>query len=233
MPLFHSMGAFASGLFRRGSRFGMRTLLIIMSLCCVAMGAWTIYVQPFRAQAASLAKVGDLGGSTSGVAASGPVWHRWLIEAMVGKEQFVHVERADLRNCRVSAADVPLLAGLKFLKTLHLDRAEVTDENIAALTRMTNLRELSLTYTRISDEGLAQIARLPNLRTLHLTGVPISDASLKPLAAAAELRELYVRWTRITADGANKLQKALPNCMVHHHEIQQAPAADSDADTSS
>jgi hypothetical protein len=193
------------------------------------MGAWTVYVQPFRAQAASLAKVGDLGGSTSGVTAHGPGWHRWLVETMVGRDQFIHIERADLRTCRVTAADVPSLAGLPFLKALHLDRAEVTDANVAALTRMTELQELSLTYTRISDDGLAQIVRLPNLRTLHLTGVPISDKSVNTLATAEALQELYVRWTKITAKGAGALQHALPNCLVHHHEIQPLSTATADA----
>ncbi|MBA3481520.1 MAG: hypothetical protein H0T51_06870 [Pirellulales bacterium] len=224
MPIIRSTGEKAIGVLRRGSRFGMRTLLLATSVVCIAMGAWTIYVQPFRAQAASRARVGDLGGKTSAVTATGPDWHRWLVETMVGSDQFIHVDRADLRGCRVSAADVPPIAGLRYLKTLYLDRAEVTDENIAALARMSELEELSLTYTSISDEGLARIAALPSLRTLHLTGIPITDASLGSLAHAPWLREIYIRWTKVTPDGVERLRRALPNCQIHHHVIQ-APAA--------
>lgn len=225
MPIFRSAGEQAIGVLRRGSRFGMRTLLLVTTLVCVAMGAWTIYVQPFRAQAASRVQVSDLGGTTSALTAPGPNWHRWLVETMVGPEQFIHVARADLRGCRVSSADVPPIAGLRYLKTLYLDRAEVTDENIAALASMSELEELSLTYTSVSDKGLARIATLPSLRTLHLTGVPITDASLDSLAHAPWLREIYIRWTKVTPEGVERLQRALPNCQLHHHVIQTPAAA--------
>jgi hypothetical protein len=216
------IGALPYSAIRRGSRFGMRSLLLATSLCCVAMGVWTVYVQPYRDQAASLAKVSELGGLASSVGAPGPGWHRWLVETMVGPNQFVHVNRLDLRGRRVRASDVQSLNGLRFMRTLYLDRAEVTDSNVAVLGRMNELQELSLTYTQITDGGLATIVKLPKLRSLHLTGVPISDASVESLAQASLLEAVYLRWSGVTSQGAQRLAAALPKCRVHHHQIQQA-----------
>lgn len=220
MLLVRWIGGMAFGVVRRGSRYGMRSLLLATSLCCVAMGTWAIYVQPYRDQAASLAKVNELGGLSTIVAARGPAWHRWLVETMVGSKQFVHVDRVDLRRCKVRAADLPSLGGLRFLRTLYLDRAEVTDANIVVVARMAELQELSLTYTSLTDDGLAAVAKLPKLRSLHMTGVPITDDSVDSLARTATLEAIYVRWTRITSHGASKLAAILPNCRVYHHEIQ-------------
>jgi Leucine Rich repeat len=220
MSLIRWIVAKVFGVARRGSRFGMRSLLLATSLCCVAMGTWAIYVQPYRDQAASLAKVSELGGLSSSVAARGPAWQRWLVETMVGPKQFVQVDRVDLRRCKVRAADLPSLGGLRFLRTLYLDRAEVTDAGVVVVARMAELQELSLTYTPLTDDGLAAVATLPKLRSLHMTGVPITDDSVESLARATTLEAIYLRWTRITSHGASKLAALLPNCRVYHHEIQ-------------
>jgi hypothetical protein len=225
MPLFSRLHSAASRALRRSSRFSMRTMLLLMSICCVCMGVWTLYVEPFRAQAASLQKVSELGGKSVSTAAAGPRWQRWLVETMVGSEHFVDVETVDLRGRRVTSRDVASLAGLRRLNTLYLDRGEVTDDNVVTLANMAELRQLSLIYTRVSDAGLTRLANHANLQTLYLTGTPVSDSSVKTLSSLPSLREVYVRWTGISADGARELQKALPKCAVHHHEIQRAVAA--------
>jgi hypothetical protein len=192
-------------LLRKASRYSVRSMLALMTLCCVAMWVWTLYVQPFRVQAASLKRVNELGGATVSAEAQGSDWHRWLVERMVGSKQFVEVQVVDLRGRPVNASDVSALSGLRFLKTLHLDRADVSDANVAALASLAQLEQLSLTYTRIGDAGLSQLGRLANLKTLYLTGVPVSDKSIGLLAQLPSLRTLYVRWTNISADGVEKL----------------------------
>ena len=39
------------------------------------------------------------------------------------------------------------------------------------------------------------------------------------LARQPAMKELFIRWTRITNEGADRLAKALPNCAVHHHAL--------------
>jgi hypothetical protein len=217
---------------RKASRYSLRSLLVLMTLCCVAMWIWTLYVQPFRVQAASIKRVNELGGASVSVEAQGSEWHQWLVETMVGPKQFVEVQGVDLRDRPVKVSDVSALSGLRHLRWLHLDRAEVSDANVSVLSNMAELEQLSLTYTQISDEGLTQVGRLAKLKILYLTGVPVSDKSIGLLAQLPSLQTLYIRWTNISADGVEQLRKALPNCAVHHHEIQRAIAAPAMPETS-
>lgn len=205
----------------RPLRFSIRSFLVFTALCCLALGAWSLYVQPYRDQAASLTRLSDLGGTTSSVGAAGPPWQRWLVELFVGPQGFVEVRTADLSGRKIAAADVQSLSGLIYLQSLRIDRAELNDENIAAIARMSNLKELSMTYTKIGDDGLREVTRLPKLEKLHLTGVPVTDKGVALLASMPAVNELFIRWTMITNDGAERLQALLPNCRVHHHEAKR------------
>jgi len=212
-------------LLHKASRYSIRSLLGLMTLCCASMWIWTLYVQPFRVQAASLKRVNELGGATVSAEFQGSKWQQWLVQKMVGPKQFVEVQSVDLRGRPVKSSDINALSGLRHLKSLHLDRAEVSDANVAALANMAKLEQLSLTYTQIGDDGLSQLGRMANLKTLYLTGAPVSDKSIGLLTQLPSLRALYVRWTNISADGVEQLRKGLPNCAVHHHEIQRASTA--------
>ena len=208
----------------RPLRFSIRSFLVFTALCCLALGAWSLYVQPYRDQAASLTRLSDLGGTTSTVGAAGPPWQRWLVELFVGPQGFVEVRTADLRGRKIAAEDVQSLSGLSYFQSLRIDRVEVNDENIAAIARMSNLKELSMTYTKIGDDGLREVTRLPKLEKLHLTGVPVTDKGVAILASMPAVSELFIRWTMITNDGAERLRALLPNCRVHHHEAKRIAA---------
>jgi hypothetical protein len=206
----------------RPLRFSIRSFLVFTALCCVALGAWSLCVQPYRDQAVSLSRLAELGGTTTSIGAAGPRWQRWLVTAFVGQQGFVEVRTADLRGLKIPAEDVQSLSGLIYLQSLRIDRAELNDENIAAIAGMSRLTELSMTYTKIGDDGLREVARLPKLEKLHLTGVPVTDDGVALLASMPAISELFIRWTKITNDGAERLRVSLPNCRVHHHEATQA-----------
>lgn len=208
----------------RPLRFSIRSFLAFTALCCLALGAWSLYVQPYRDQAVSLTRLAELGGTTTSVGAAGPPWQRWLVELFVGPQGFVEVRTADLRGRKIAAEDVQSLSGLIYLQSLRIDRAELNDENIAAIARMSNLKELSMTYTKIGDEGLREVSQLPKLQKLYLTGAPISDEGVALLASMPSVSELFIRWTKITNDGADRLRASLPNCRVHHHEAKRTTA---------
>ncbi|MCC6494290.1 MAG: hypothetical protein IT424_14860 [Pirellulales bacterium] len=208
-----------AALLLRASRFSLRSLLLLTVACCAVLGVWTVHVQPFRDQAASLKGVTEMGGTFETVRVDGPAWRRWIVQRMVGPDSYVHVRRVDLRGRTVSADGVSALAGLRFLENLYLDRAEVNDDAALALAPMQGLQELSLCYTGLSDQGLVRLGPMPHLRTLYLTGVPVSDASVDNLARHAELAEVYLRWTGFTASGVAELKARLPQCAVHHHQL--------------
>jgi hypothetical protein len=224
MAKLRSIMASTLRLVLRPLRFSIRSFLVFTAFCCLALGAWSLYVQPYRDQAVSLSRLGEMGGTTTSVGAAGPRWQRWLVEAFVGPQGFVEVRTADLRGRKITAENVQSLSGLIYLQALRIDRAELNDENIAAIARMSNLTELSMTYTKIGDDGLREVTRLPNLEKLHLTGVPVTDDGVALLAAMPAVDELFIRWTKITNDGAERLRASLPNCRVHHHEAAPASA---------
>jgi hypothetical protein len=200
-------------------RYSLRTLFVLMTLCCLLFGAWALYVNPYRQQLRSLAVVNRLQGAVIRAPAEGPAWQGWLVTTMLGKETFAQVTEVDLNYKKVSDADLRQLAGLIHLRKLSLDYTAVTDDGIASLQSMPNLQEVSLRYTKVADEGAAHLSRLPSLRTAHLTGTKITDAGALALASNPQITELYIRWTGISDEGAERVAAALPDCAVHHHTL--------------
>jgi hypothetical protein len=200
-------------------RFSLRTLFILMTICCLVFGTWAAYVNPYRLEARSLAEVKRLQGEFELVRAEGPEWHRWLVTTLLGDDAFVHVTKVDLNGRDVDDNALRALAGLVHLQFLSLDYTQVTDDGIAVLRSMPHLRHLSLRYTAVSDRGAAQLAALPSLNTIHLTGTKLSDESIDALARHGGLSALYIRWTQISDSAAARLAAALPGCSVHHHAL--------------
>lgn len=199
--------------------FSLRTLFILTTLCCLAVGAWAVYVNPFRAEAQSLTEVKRLQGEFEVKPAEGPGWQRWLVTTFNGKDAFAHVTKVDLSGRKVDDATLRALAGLTHLQELKLDYTPVTDAGAANLKTMRELRRLSLRYTGIADKSAEHLAALPNLEIVHLTGAKMTDAAVEKLGQHPAMKEIYIRWTQITNDGAARLAKALPNCAVHHHAL--------------
>lgn len=70
---------------------------------------------------------------------------------------------------------------------------------------------------RIGDKELQELARLPamsRVRSLTLEGTSVTDAGLKCLAKLRRLQNVDLRNTRVTAEGAKRLKRALPNCNI-------------------
>jgi hypothetical protein len=200
-------------------RYSLRTLFVLMTLCCLLFGAWAVYVNPYRQQQRSLAVVNRLQGTVTQAPAEGPAWQGWLVTTMLGENAFAQVTGVDLNNKKVGDADLRQLVGLIHVGKLALDYTDVTDGGIVALESMPKLQTISLRYTTVSDGGAAQLGRLPNLRVAHLTGTKITDAGIDALAGHPQMKELYVRWTGITDAGAERLAAALPDCAVHYHAL--------------
>ena len=83
----------------------------------------------------------------------------------------------------------PTDSELRYLKasteSLDLGISEVTDEGLAALTRLRNLKSLSLAVG-FSDAGLVHVKGLSSLQRLSLRGSKVTDAGLKHLTTLAE-----------------------------------------------
>jgi len=166
------------------------------------------------------------------------------IGQLKGLYQFV------LPSSDISTIGLERLKPLTELEILGLgDCRNIHDESLVHLSAFTHLRDLGLDLTRISDEGLRHLAPLENsLRSLnlarcpnisgaglrHLTGLtklrclwcqgtPLTDEALPHLQQMKSLRILDVSETKLSAEAAAALQKALPDCVVLHESLADVP----------
>ncbi|MCC7476541.1 MAG: hypothetical protein IT425_14210 [Pirellulales bacterium] len=216
MPRFH---------INRWTRFSLRTLFALMTLVCIVVGLWSVYVNPFRMQLQALASVQHLQGNATTTAATGPGWQRWLVVTMLGDEGYARVTSVDLRGCKVDDQSLGSLAGLRYVEVLQLDRTLITDDGLSAFLSMPHLRELHLRYTPITDRAAPLLAQLQNLKSVHLTGTKLTDLAVKDLSKLRNLETLFIRWTRITDPAAAQLAANLPDCAVYHHSLSQPTSA--------
>jgi Leucine rich repeat/Leucine Rich repeat len=203
----------------RWKRYSLRSLFVLMTVSCVGLGAWSVFVNPYRLQARSLAEVNRLQGEVRFEPADGPDWHRWLVVNLLGDDAFTHVTQVNLAGRPIDDNALRSLTGLTHLMELNLDHTRITDDGLTAIRSMPELSTLSLRYTPVSNRSAAVLSGLPKLNKLLLTGTKLSDETVAELAKISSLSELYVRWTQITDDGAARLAEALPACTISHHAL--------------
>src|SRR5262249_9764921 len=121
------------------------------------------------------------------------------------------------------------------LKSLSLQRCNLTDEGLAAIAELPHLEQLDLSEARgLTEAGLATLARCPKLYRLtlrkcglgdpaiarlrdfpvlphpDLNGNPISDQAISSLSAIPKLNAIWIGETGMTETGIARLKAALP-----------------------
>jgi serine/threonine protein kinase len=76
------------------------------------------------------------------------------------------------------------------------------------------LRHVVLWGRKLRDDDLKNIKGLAGLRTLNLAHTAVSDRGLDQLRELSGLKQLRLNNTAVTADGARRLQSALPGCVI-------------------
>lgn len=97
---------------------------------------------------------------------------------------------------------------------LDLSRTKVTDADLAHLSGMRNLSRLMLSRTGITDAGLAALKANAALETINLYGTAVTDAGLIHLSEHKALKKVFLFESKATAEGAKKLEAALPGSTV-------------------
>ena len=90
----------------------------------------------------------------------------------------------------------------------------VQEESLRILERWPQLEAVEFTGSLVQDHQLKRVGRLTNLKTLALDNTQITDAGLVHLEGMHGLRELNLRYSKVTAEGVEKLQMALPECRI-------------------
>jgi hypothetical protein len=193
---------------RRWLRFGMRTLLVLVTLLCVWLG-WLMHgVHKQRNAVAKLEKHGARFVYFPVFAMSPwndilPPSVRRRLNASLPSNDWkrlisVWVENVDFRD-----EDIDIFRDLPHLDRLRLPGTSLTDAGLSRLANLnaTNLTLLDLRQTKITDAGLAEVGKVKGLEWLFLADTGITDAGLEHVAKLADLEYLSLDDTQVTDAG--------------------------------
>lgn len=107
---------------------------------------------------------------------------------------------------------------------LDAGQSDVTDAHLSVLANLPNLVRLDLSKTGVSGSGLSAVSDLSFLEYLNVYGSMVDDAALEHLASVKSLKSLYVWQSKVTPEGAARLEQALPNVVINTGAAE-APAS--------
>ncbi len=107
---------------------------------------------------------------------------------------------------------------------LDLKGSTVTDAQLRVLAKLKNLQRLHLERTAVGDAALAQVKGCAQLVYLNLYASKVTDAGLKQLESLGKLANLYVWQSQVTPAGIAQLKKALPGVEVDGEPELPKPA---------
>ncbi|MCC9604692.1 protein kinase [Blastopirellula sp. JC732] len=141
------------------------------------------------------------------------------------------LEYIDFRYCTSLRDDaIPFLSKLEFVRQLHLRGTPITDAAFASLGQMQSLRILDLgNCQELTGSGLTHLKSLPRLHRLQLERTNLTDEAIPYLSELKTVRVLNIANTKITPEGAAKLQAAIPQCVVLHESLDDIPWRSPDA----
>lgn len=160
---------------RRRRRLQWSLRLLLLLTALCAVGVRFLVVPYWREASVRRWLDGIEAGTT--IVVGGPEWLR----AMIGDRFFEHVVAVDFWDCQISDADLARLTRLTKLETVNLRRAPISDAALEHLGHIETLRELVLFGTSVGDEGLRHIEHLPNLRRLWVGETTVTLTALEHL----------------------------------------------------
>jgi len=164
-------------------------------------------------------------------------WSRWLTESdLLRISRIRNLRRLTIDSDTIEEEGFKHLKNLKNLTELHVNSPSVGDKALNYISRVENLHVLQLLNSAVTDTGLECLENLCNLRSLDLSNCSnITDSGLVHLEKVTSLRRLklfsedeepysrsllilhnypYFPNPRVTREGVERLQKALPECEI-------------------
>ncbi len=97
------------------------------------------------------------------------------------------------------------LAGLSNLESLYLANTRITSTSVPILAKLRSLKVLDISGTQISG-GLEPLIQLDQLTVLSVNDLELSDADTEAIGQIPKLQLLYVKGTKISEEGLQKLR---------------------------
>ena len=116
------------------------------------------------------------------------------------------------------------------LYCLRLQNTRIGDDGLRHLVGL-NIIDLHLQRTDVTDRGIAYVALMPKLSSLDLQDTAVTDAAIPDLEKLKQLHNLYLRGTRVSVAGCQKLHAALPKLSLQMPDGDSLPAKDTEGET--
>lgn len=195
-----------AGFFRRGAKYSLRSLMVVILSANVILAASVFLVnresQRAATQRSAVERLSALGGQC-------------------GYQLRRGVSSAPAQALGVAFGALGDRTGLEYLgsvASVNLANKRVTDGDLAVLSDLPDLRYLDLSGTQITDRGLRYLRDLDRLEQLSLSATRVTDDGLRDLQELRAIQIISIRNTAVTAEGARALRKALP---PHYIRIDQ------------
>jgi Leucine-rich repeat (LRR) protein len=125
------------------------------------------------------------------------------------------LEVLNMGGALVTDVGMKALTPLVHLETLDLSRMDITAQGLEPLTKLPKLRRVDLWQSaRVDDKAAQYLLRMKNLETLDLSDTSVTDALLDQLQGIKQLKALFLAGAKVTAERAERLRKARPDCRV-------------------
>jgi hypothetical protein len=171
---------------RRWLRFGLRTMLLTVTMCCLVLG-WCAEKRRRLVNA---------------------------IESIISGGDLVA-----LQNSRGTPDDLTRLR-LRFWDNSDLPRAVFmlgmeSEDEVVTISEIESLQHLILFTDAPCDAWIRHLRNLKHLSYLRLRCPHLSDRAIDDLAALRSLTTLCLDSSAMTAEGLEKLRRALPTCRIY------------------
>ena len=125
-----------------------------------------------------------------------------------------HLKMLSLGITNITDAGMFYLKDLNSLESIGLHGTKIKSEGLKHLQGK-NLSILGLNQTNIGDADIEFIATFTNLKSLYLVGTKITDASIPHLKKLTNLQRVDIVGTKISAQGKQELQAAMPGLKIY------------------
>ncbi len=121
----------------------------------------------------------------------------------------------NLNSAGTTDEDLELVGRLTGLEQLDVSTTDITNAGVRHLRGLTKMRDLRIKETYVTDVGVAALAPMQDLTTLNLKGLDITDASLRLLANHPQLDLLVLSdGRRFSHHALAELRRRLPACEI-------------------
>jgi hypothetical protein len=196
---------------RRWFRFGLRTLMVGITLLCVWLGVICNRANRQKQAVEAITKAGGLvwydyqeNKEDISFHDASPPGLAWLRNP-IGIDYFATVVRVHIDDYDASDDLYAALAELPQLGSVDLWRKGITDSRLACLKGLAQLHGLSVAKSSITNAGWGPLEHLTNLKELMLAGRNVSDSTLSHIEGLTGLTELVLYDTQVTDTGLTHL----------------------------